>query len=121
MEAFGSYQHDQLPLTITFIDFKKAFDSINRSVIFAVLRYYGISEVIVKAIGVLCNYSKSAVMVDGNLSDPFQVTTGVLQGDVLAPVFFIVLIDYLMMRAIEDTESGVVTHPISQGDTQEKS
>ena len=108
MEAFGSYQ---LPLTITFIDFKKAFDSINRSVMFAVLRHYGIPEVIVNAIGVLYNNSKSAVMVDGNLSDPFQVTTGVLQGDVLAPFLFIVLIDYLMKRATENIESGVVTHP----------
>ena len=30
------------------------------------------------------NNSKSAVMVDGNLFDPFDVTNGVLQGDVLA-------------------------------------
>ena len=101
----------QLPLTITFIDFKKAFDSINRNVMFAVLRHYGIPEVIVNAISVLYNNSKSAVMVDGNISDPFQVTTGVLQGDVLAPFLFIILIDYLMMKATEDTDSGVVTHP----------
>ena len=108
IEAFGSYQ---LPLIITFIDFKKAFDSINRSVMFSILRHYGIPEVIVNAISVLYNNSKSAVMVDGNLSDPFEVTTGVLQGDVLAPFLFIMLIDYLMKRATEDTESGIVTHP----------
>ena len=34
----------------------------------------------VKAIGVLYSNSKSAVMVDGNLSDPFQINTGVLLG-----------------------------------------
>ena len=33
----------------------------------------------------LYNNSKSAVMVDGNISEPFKVSTGVLQGDVLAP------------------------------------
>ena len=49
-------------------------------------------------------------MVDGNISDPFQVTT-VLQGDVQAPFLFIVLIDYLMKKATEDTDSGVVTNP----------
>ena len=78
---------------------------------FSVLRHYGIPEAIVKAISVLYHNSKSAVMVDGNISDPFQVTTGVLQGDVLAPFLFIILIDYLMMKATEDTDSGVVTHP----------
>ena len=40
---------------------------------------------IVNAISVLYKNSKSAVMVDGGLSDPFDITTGVLQGDVLAP------------------------------------
>ena len=50
MEVFGNYQ---LPLTNTLIDCKKAFDSINRSVIFSAFRHYGIPDVIVKAISVL--------------------------------------------------------------------
>ena len=50
-------------------------------------------------------------MVDGNLSNPFQVTTWVLQGDVLVSFLFIVLIYYLMKRATENIESGEVTHP----------
>ena len=37
IEAFESQQHP-----LTFIDFKKVFDSINRNVMFAVLRHYGI-------------------------------------------------------------------------------
>ena len=78
---------------------------------FSVLRHYGIPEVIVNAISVLYNNSKTAVMVNGNISDPFKVTIGVLQGDVLAPILFIILINYLMTKATEDTDSGVVIHP----------
>jgi len=107
IEAFQSHQ---LPLIISFIDFKKAFDSINRNVMFSILRHYDVPEITVNAISALYNNSKSAVMVDGNISKPFQVTTGVLQGDVLAPFLFIVVIDYLMMKATEDTDSGVITH-----------
>ena len=77
---------------------------------FAVLRHYGIPEVLVNAISILYNNSKSAVMVKENISDPFQIATGVLQGDVLAPFLIIILIDYLMMKAIEDTDSSVVIH-----------
>ena len=40
-----------------------------------------------------------------------MVTTWVLQRDVFEPLIFISLIDYLMKRATEDTETGIVTHP----------
>ena len=53
----------------------------------------------------LYNNSKSAVMVDGNISDPFEVSTGVLQGDVLAPFLFIILVDFLMKEATTDLDS----------------
>ena len=72
----------------------------------AVLRHYGIPEAVVNAISVLYKNSKSAVMVDVGLSDPFGVTTGVLQGDVLAPFLFVVL-----KQATLQLDSGVVTHP----------
>ena len=108
MEGFKEYQ---LPLTVTFVDFKKAFDSsINRSVMFAVLCHYGIPQTLVNAIQVLYSNSSSAVMVDGGISEPFDVTTGVLQGDVLAPFFFIILVDYLLDKA-SGPDSGVVTCP----------
>ena len=50
-------------------------------------------------------------MVDGNISDPFEVSTGVLQGDVQAPFLFIILVDYLLKKVTSDLDSGVVTHP----------
>ena len=95
MEGFREHQ---LPLIATFVDFKKAFDSINRSVIFSVLRHYGIPETLVNAIQVLYTNSSSSVMVDGSISKPFSVTTGVLQGDVLAPFLFIIILRLLIGR-----------------------
>ena len=50
-------------------------------------------------------------MVNGNLSDTFVVSTGVLQGDVLAPFLFVILVDYLLAKATSDIDSGIVTHP----------
>ena len=108
MEGFQDYQ---LLLTVTFIDFKKAFDSINRKVMFAVLRHYGTPEPLVNNIGEQNRNSKSAVMDDGNVSDLFEVSTGVLQGDVLVRFLFIILVDYLLKKATSDLDSGVVTHP----------
>ena len=70
MEGFQEYQ---LPLTVTFVDFNKAFDYINRTVTVNAIK------------GLYSNSSSAVIMVDGIVSEPFDVTTGVLQGDVLAP------------------------------------
>ena len=81
---------------VTFIDFFKAFDSISRPKMFAILRNFSIPKKIVDAIGTLYPDSKSAVIVDGHVSDFFDVKAGVLRGDVLAPFLFITAIDWIM-------------------------
>ena len=52
------FQAKQLALVATFIDFRKAFDFINRGSMFVILRHYGIPAEIVSAIRVLCDNSK---------------------------------------------------------------
>ena len=79
---------------------------------FSVLRHYGMPETLVNAIQVLYTNSSSSVMVDRSISKPFSVTTGVLQGDILAPLLFIILVDYLLLRSTDgDIDSGVLTCP----------
>ena len=95
----------KLPLFITFIDFKKAFDSINRTIMFAILRHYGILD----KVEVLYEDSSSRVLLDGKISEEFKLSTGVLQGDVLAPFLFIIVIDYVMKNSVKDY--GFITHP----------
>jgi exonuclease III len=109
--------HSQnIPLFITFVDFKKAFDSIDRPMMFAILRHYGIPEKIVSAIRVMYAESKCQVYLQGEVSEPFKVTTGVLQGDVLAPFLFIIVIDYITRESAGDF--GYLTH---KGNDQDKS
>ena len=97
------------------MDFKKAFDSINREIMFSILRHYGIPEKIVNAIKTIYKNSRSAVIVEGNISEEFEVTTGVLQGDTLAPFLFIIVLDYVMRKAEADNtndkgEHGFITN-----------
>ena len=110
LEGFRDYQ---IPLVVTFIDFKKAFDSNQQEshVRSSSKLWDSRSCSQCNAISVLYKNSKSAVMMDGNFSDPFDVTTGVLQGDVLAPFLFVMLFDYLLKKATSQLDSGVVTHP----------
>ena len=66
---------------------------------FAIIRHYGIPYKIVSAIKVLYEGSTSRVLLDGKLSEEFKLSTGVLQGDVLAPFLFIIIIDYVMKNS----------------------
>ena len=79
---------------------KKAFDSIDRDMMFAMIEHYGIPNKIVSAIRVLYDQSTSQVYIQGQLSEAFDFTTGVLQGDVLAPFIFIVVIHRLCLQKI---------------------
>ena len=112
LEGFRDYQ---LPLVVTFVDFREAFGSIGGGVMFAVLRHCGIPDAVVDTVSVLCRNSRGAVVVGGGLSGPFDVTSGVLQGDVLAPFLFVVLVDCLLRGATSQLGSGVVARPRRSG------
>ena len=47
------------------------------------------------------------VMTNGMYSKSFKVTTGVLQGDTLAPFLFMIVLDYVMNQIPED--HGLIT------------
>lgn len=69
-----------------------------------ILRGYGIRNKLVSAIKCMYNGSTSKVRIGNDLSRSFQIETGMLYGDTLAPFLFIVVLDYVLTRA---TASGL--------------
>ncbi|XP_072033018.1 uncharacterized protein [Amphiura filiformis] len=69
-----------LPAIITFIDFKKAFDTIHRGKMLKILRAYGIPELIVEAIGNMYQNTKAKVISPDGETELFEILAGVLQG-----------------------------------------
>ena len=92
------------PIILNFIDFEKAFDSVHRPSMWAILREYGFPEKIINVIKCLYAGSECCVPVDGAISDWFEVKTGVRQGDVLSPFLFSIVIDWVMRRASRNGE-----------------
>lgn len=62
-----------IPRALVFVDFKKAFDSIIRSIMLQILRSYGIPKKIVRAIGLLYNNTKSYVLVGDGVSKSLMI------------------------------------------------
>ena len=88
-----------LPLVISFVDFKKSFKSIDRNMMFKILHHYGIPEPVTEAIKVLYTDTKSSVLLDGQQSSEFRVKTGILEGKTLAPFLYIIVVNYIMTNS----------------------
>ena len=97
----------QTPLYVCFIDFEKAFDSVDRDSIWNILRYYGVPGEMVKIIKQLYDGFSCQVIHDGRLSEEFQVTTGVRQGCLLSPLLFLVVLDWVTRTAYASSGKGI--------------
>ena len=91
----------QLPAIMTFVDFRKAFDSIHREKLMEILAAYGVPEVVISAIKLYTNTVAQVLSPDGD-TDFFEILAGVLQGDTLAPYLFVIALDYALRLATHD-------------------
>ena len=99
--------HHDLAAFITFIDFSKAFDCIRWDALTQILYKYGIPEKLVSAILSLYIGSSASVRTSDGCTDSFELKTGVLQGDTLAPYLFIIALDYILQTALTDPNIGI--------------
>ena len=72
---------------LIFVDFSKAFDSVNRDTMFEILELYGIPKEIIEAIKVFYTNTQATVLTPDGETDSFDILAGILQGDTLAPFF----------------------------------
>ena len=78
-----------------FVDFAKAFDSVNYGALWHKLLAYGVHGHMLKTIQSLYANLQSCVRVNGRLTDWFSQTAGVRQGDTLAPTLFALFVNDL--------------------------
>jgi len=74
-----------------FIDFKKAYDSVRREVLYNILIEFGVPKKLVRLIKMCLNETYSRVWVGKNLSDMFAIRNGLKQGDAVSPLLFSLL------------------------------
>ena len=89
---------------LCFIDYKKAFDSVDRNLLLYKLSSIGVNGHMYSAISSLYSNPKSRVILQDYSTDYFDCPVGVKQGDCLSPTLFAIFINNL---ASEIKGSGV--------------
>ena len=90
-----------LDAVFVFIDFSKAFDSKDRSVMFEILGLYGIPQPILDAIRLMYTNNTSTILSPDGETAPIDIKARILQGDTLAPFLFIMVVDYVLRMSLD--------------------
>ncbi|KAK3709747.1 hypothetical protein RRG08_028783 [Elysia crispata] len=84
-----------------------AFDSIDRNTLWKLLRHYGIPPKILTLIQKMYDGTSCKVLLEGRLTDSFEIKTGVRQGCLLSPFLFILAVDWLMKESTSGSRNGI--------------
>ena len=96
------YLFEKKRLYCCFVDYSKAFDTVNRAALWSKLLAKGIGGKLIKSIYSMYNNAKSCISMSGKTSGYFACKTGVRQGENLSPLLFSIFLsdfkDYLSTK-----------------------
>ena len=94
-------------LYIAFVDFTKAFDSVNRNALWVIMKKMGCPPKFVAILKCLHRDMTVRILVDNELTSEIPYNNGVKQGCILAPTLFAIFAAAMFMHAFSDSPSGV--------------
>jgi len=103
------------PLYVVFVDFSKAFDTVNRQTLWKVLEFYGCPERLTNIIRLFHGGMKGKVTIGGSTTESFAINHNVKQGCVLAPTLFILYLTAVLETMFSNLNKRVYIRTRSDG------
>jgi len=91
---------------LTFIDYKAAFDTESQLFLDEALSSAGVSVKVRRIIQAIFKAAVGCVKIDNEISEPFDISRGVLQGDIFSPVAFIAGL-WRIFATYDQTDAGI--------------
>ena len=98
-------------LYVAFVDFKKAYDTVNRNILWSVLFHSGIQGKMLRNLKAMYRSVQACVMSKSEVSGYFECFQGLKQGCVASPVLFSLLINELANEIIGKAKHGIPLGP----------
>ena len=98
LEKCMAFQWD---VSFFFIDFRAAFDSVDREMMYKIMKHYGLPQKVVTVIRDSYEGFKCCVKAEGEKGQMFDVKTGVRHCDVWSPILFGLVINYVLANSVQ--------------------
>ncbi|XP_067933389.1 uncharacterized protein [Watersipora subatra] len=95
-----------MSLHIVFINFSKAFNTVDQPTFWKILQKLGVLNHFTNLINALHTSMKASIKLKGASSDLFQVKNGVKQGCVLAPSLLSIFLSVVLQYNFENCDNG---------------
>ena len=92
-EKILQYRDNNNSVSSLFLDFAKAFDSVNHQIFLSKLEHYGVSSSLELFKSYLTNRKQYTFLNGEYKSSMLDIDTGVTQGSVIGPLFFLIFIN----------------------------
>jgi exonuclease III len=89
---------------ITFIDFEKAFDSLDHDAIFRTLQFIGLPTSFINTIKDMLSNTNVCIHINHSLTKPIAIQRGVKQGDPISPTLFILTMECLIQTLLSNSQ-----------------
>ena len=91
----------QLDISFFFIDFSAAFDSVDRELMYKIMKRSGLPQKLVNVIRNSNEGFKCCIKAEGEKGQMFDVENGVRLGDVWSPILFGLVINYVLANSVQ--------------------
>jgi hypothetical protein len=96
-----------------YVDFKKAYASIQRKKLYTIMYEIGLPPKLVRLVTATMTGTEAQVKVQTELTDTFEIRQGLKQGDGLVPVLFNLALEYVIRKLPADTK-GTLEYKMNQ-------
>ena len=105
------YGRKRSKMYVCFVDFKKAFDTVNRTTLWGVLERQGVTNKMLSIIRALYNRVTAVVRYGSELTGEIECPMGVRQGCLLSPLLFTLLVTELAQGIAREGRHGYQFNP----------